>query len=59
MSGTLIIKESVWELLTEETKDIYKKNYEIVFGEPEPTKKIIIEKPTKKKEKKNANRNRS
>ena len=56
MSGTLIIKESVWELLTEETKDIYKKNYEIVFGEPEPTKKIIIEKPARVK--KNENRNR-
>ena len=56
MTGTLIIKEEVWELLTEETKDIYKKNYEIVFGEPEPTKKITIEKPARVK--KNENRNR-
>ena len=51
MTGVLIIKESVWELLTEETKDIYKKNYEIVFGEPEAVE-IPIVKPVKKKGKK-------
>jgi len=49
MTGTLIIKESVWELLTEETQKVYNKNYEIVFGEPEPLKKIPIEKTKRRK----------